>query len=116
MSAVDAIHRYYELVDDGAIDDLIPLFADDIIYERPGHPPIAGIDAFRTFYEEDRPIGDGHHIIEQTYVDGATVIIRGRFEGTLAGDAVEFGFVDIHHCNADGEIDHRWTFTDLATV
>lgn len=116
MPDVDTIHRYYELVDEGAVDALVDLFSDDIVYRRPGHPPIEGIEAFRAFYEEGRPIGASNHSIEATYIDGETVIVRGRFSGTLAGDEVAFVFVDIHHFDAEGSIDKRWTYTDIGTV
>ncbi|MFW6153564.1 MAG: nuclear transport factor 2 family protein [Halobacteriota archaeon] len=116
MPDTDAIRAYYEYVDAGAIDDLVALFADDIVYERPGHAAIEGIADFRRFYEEERPIGESNHAVDQLYVDGETVIVRGRFEGTLAGEAVAFGFADFHRFNGDGEIEHRWTYTDLGTV
>lgn len=116
MPDTDTIRAYYEYVDADAIDNLVELFAEDIVYERPGHPAIDGIVDFRRFYEEERPIGASDHTVDKLYVDGETVIVRGRFEGTLAGETVAFGFADFHRFNDDGEIEHRWTYTNLGTV
>lgn len=116
MSIESVIDAYYRAVDAAAYDDLFALFASDIEYHRPGHPPLVGMDAFRQFYLEERPIGESHHIVDALYVDGDTAVVRGRFDGTLADAPVSFGFADIHQFDESGLIERRWTYTDTGTV
>lgn len=112
----EAIERYYEYVDREAYDELFDLFADDVTYRRPGQEPIEGIDEFRRFYREVRTIERGTHAVDELIDDGETIAARGRFDGTLDGQQVEFGFVDVHRFNDDGEIESRWTYTDTGQV
>lgn len=112
----EAIERYYEYVDREAYDELFDLFADDVTYRRPGQEPIEGIDEFRRFYREVRTIERGTHAVDELIDDGETIAARGRFDGTLDGQQVEFGFVDVHRFNDDGEIESRWTYTDTGRV
>lgn len=112
----EAIKRYYEYVDREAYDELFDLFADDVTYRRPGQEPIEGIDEFRRFYREVRTIERGTHAVDELIDDGETIAARGRFDGTLDGQQVEFGFVDVHRFNDDGEIESRWTYTDTGRV
>jgi len=116
MPDIDAIRAYYDHVDGEEYESLFDLFAEDIVYDRPGHAPLIGKDAFEDFYLNHRAITDGSHTVDEIFVDGLTVIVRGHFEGLLSGEKVEFGFADIHRCAEDDSIEHRWTFTDLGTV
>lgn len=111
-----ALESYYEYIDSNRYEDLFDLFADDIVYHRPGAEPIRGMDEFRQFYLEERPLEDGTHDIDAYHSDGNTMSVRGRFSGMLDGEPIEFGFADFHEFNEDGGIQHRWTYTDLATV
>lgn len=110
------LERYYEFIDAEQYTELFELFSDDITYHRPGQPPLEGKAEFERFYREDRPLEDGSHTIEEYIVDGDRVCVRGRFEGTLNGDPVSFGFADIHQFNDDGVIVERWTYTDRGAV
>ncbi|MFB6125954.1 MAG: nuclear transport factor 2 family protein [Halolamina sp.] len=111
----DVVRRYYELVDDGAYDDLVALFAEDVRYERPGAGAIVGREPLRRFYEEGRPLSEGSHELRDLVVDGDTVAVRGRFEGRQDGEAVGFEFADFHEFE-DGVIARRYTFTDRDEV
>jgi len=106
------VRDYYDYVDDGDYEALFELFAEDVSYERPGQPSLSGIESFREFYLEDRPLDDGRHEILDLAVDGDTVVVRGRFEGEQDGEPVSFGFADFHRFDGDGEITERWTYTD----
>ena len=112
----EVIERYYDYVDREAYEELFDLFADDVTYHRPGQEPIEGIEEFRRFYREIRTIEHGTHAVDELIDDGETIVARGRFDGTLDGRQVEFGFVDVHRFNADGEIESRWTYTDTGRV
>ncbi|MFC3478471.1 nuclear transport factor 2 family protein [Halobacterium litoreum] len=115
MSLRERVHAYYDAVDDGRVDDLLALFADDVVYERPGQSPIEGKAELAEFYREDRPLTDGTHEIETVAVDGDRAAVRGTFEGKQDGDPVTFGFADFHTFE-DGDIAERHTFTDRDAV
>lgn len=107
--------RYYELVDADEYDDLVALFAPDVVYERPGQSNIEGREALRQFYEAERPLSEGRHEVHSVVADGDHVAVRGSFSGLQDGDRVEFGFADFHEFE-DGLIARRYTFTDRDEV
>lgn len=112
----DAIRDYYEYVDSEAYEELFELFADDVVYHRPGQEPIEGMDDFERFYREVRPIERGTHTIDDLIVDDETIAVRGRFDGVLEGQQVAFGFSDFHRFDEDGRIEERWSYTDTGRV
>ncbi|MCG1002396.1 MULTISPECIES: nuclear transport factor 2 family protein [Halobacterium] len=109
------VAEYYDAVDDERIDDLLALFADDVVYDRPGQPPIEGKVDLEAFYREGRPLEDGSHTVHDVLVDGDRAAVRGTFSGVQDGDDVEFGFADVHVFE-DGVIAKRYTYTDRDTV
>ncbi len=115
MDPESTVRRYYELVDDGAHDDLVALFAEDVRYERPGQAAIEGRAALREFYEAGRPLEDGSHEVDAVAVDGDTVAVRGRFRGRQDGETVAFAWADFHEFDGD-RIARRYTFTDRDEV
>jgi len=106
------VRDYYDYVDEENYEALFALFAEDVTYERPGRSSLSGIEAFREFYQDDRPLEDGSHELLDLAVDGDTVAVRGRFEGEQDGEPVAFGFADFHRFDEDGYITERWTYTD----
>lgn len=110
------VRSYYDYVDAEQYDELFSLFADDIVYSRPGQNDIDGMDDFQRFYLEERALTDGEHEIVDVRVDGDTVAVRGRFSGNQSGETVSFGFADFHQFDDDGLIESRWTYTDRDTV
>ncbi|SEW05675.1 nuclear transport factor 2 family protein [Halobacterium jilantaiense] len=114
MSHRELAREYYDAVDDGRVDDLLALFADDVTYERPGQSSIDGKDDLAAFYREDRAL-EGEHEIHHVVVGGDRVAVRGTFSGEQAGEPVEFGFADFHFVE-DGTIAERHTYTDRDTV
>lgn len=110
------VRSYYELVDDEAFEELFELFSEDIEYHRPGQEAIRGMDAFREFYEKDRPLEAGEHAIHDIIVGEDKAAVRGTFNGVQAGSSVEFDFADIHFLNEKGEIHERFTYTDRDTI
>lgn len=113
---IATLESYYEYVDAAEYDALFDLFAEDIVYHRPGADPIRGKDAFERFYLEDRPLEDGTHEIHEYLLDGDRVCVRGHFDGLLDGDPITFGFADIHRFGEDGVVERRWTYVDVGTV
>lgn len=103
----ELVRRYYMLVDVGRTEDLLALFADDVVYERQGTPTIRGKAELRRFYSADRMIVSGRHDLEEVLPGKDWVAVRGTFCGTLKnGEWVELQFTDWHHVVGD-KIDHR---------
>jgi ketosteroid isomerase-like protein len=113
---IETLESYYEFVDAERYDALFDLFAEDIVYHRPGAEPIRGKPAFEQFYLEERPLEDGTHEIHEFIVDGDRISVRGQFDGVLDGEPITFGFADIHAFRGDGVIERRWTYVDIGTV
>jgi ketosteroid isomerase-like protein len=116
MSIESHVRAYYEYVDEEAYEDLFDLFADSIVYERPGQDDIRGMEAFRRFYLEERPLEEGNHTIHDVVVDGDTAAVRGTFSGVQNGTSVEFGFADFLVFDDEMEIAHRYTYTDRDSI
>jgi len=116
MSLESRARAYYEHVDDEAYEDLFDLFSDSIVYERPGQDEIRGMEEFRRFYLEERPLEEGSHSIHDITVDGDTAAVRGTFTGLQDDTRVEFGFADFLVFDENSEITHRYTYTDRDTV
>ena len=110
------VRSYYEHIDNEEYEEVFALFAEDIQYERPGQATLRGMDEFRKFYIEDRPLEDSNHDDLDLIADGDTVAVRGTFRGTQDGSSVSFGFADIHEFDEDGLITKRYTYTDRDTV
>jgi len=115
MSHADTVREYYELVDAGAYDDLVALFAPDVTYERPGQAAIEGRQRLRQFYEVERPLSEGSHEVHSVVETDDTVAVRGSFSGLQDGERVAFAFADFHEFE-DGLIARRYTFTDRDEV
>lgn len=115
VAARERVRRYYDLVDARDYDGLLALFADDVVYDRPGQGAIEGIDALERFYREERPLSEGDHALDAVVVDGDTAAVRGTFSGRQGETTVSFGFADFHTFD-DGLIARRVTFTDRDEV
>lgn len=115
MTRAATVREYYELVDANEYAELVALFAPDVVYERPGQPPLEGREELLAFYREGRPLEEGSHTIHAVVPDGDTVAVRGTYSGLQGGETVEFGFADFHQFE-DGLIARRHTFTDRDEV
>ena len=112
----DTVRDYYDYIDFEEYESVFSLFADNVTYERPGQSNLSGMDEFRQFYLEDRPLEDGSHDVHDVVTEGDTVSVRGEFTGTQDGEQVTFGFADFHRFNDEGRITERWTYTDRDEV
>ena len=116
VALTEDVRSYYEYVDDGKYEALFDLFAEDVTYERPGSETIEGLPASMRFYEQERPLDEGSHEVHDIVVDGDTVAVRGCFSGIQSGEAVQFGFADVHVFDDEGNIAKRYTYTNRDTV
>jgi ketosteroid isomerase-like protein len=111
----ETVRSYYDRIDAGDEEGVFELFAEDVTYHRPGQEPIEGMNAFREFYLEGRPLSAGTHEVRQVLVDGDAAAVRGRFTGEQGGEPVGFGFADVHRFEG-GKIVERHSYTDRDTV
>lgn len=111
-----AVRDYYAFVDDGNVDELVALFAPNVVYERPGHPRIEGRTALERFYRHVRPLSNGEHELHTVLCDGDEVATRGTFRGRQDGTDVRIGFADFYRFDDEDQITYRYTYTDRDTV
>lgn len=115
-SPVDVVEAYYRYVDAEDYDALVALFADDIVYHRPGHDPLEGIADFERFYHEVRDLTEGTHELHDVIADGSRVAVRGSFTGLQGETPISLSFADFFGFGDDGRIRTRYTFTDQGQV
>lgn len=115
--AEEAVRRYYERVDAGDLAGILDCFADDAVYHRPGYPPMAGREAIAAFYDGERVIADGRHVLAALLVDGPAVAVHGRFTGTLKdGSEAVVGFADFWVLDGEYRAITRHSFFDTPAV
>jgi len=109
--AVSNVRRYYELVDSGNVDDLVGLFAPDAEYQRPGYPPLVGHSDLQQFYQQDRIIDVGQHVVNTVVAQGSHIAVAGEFSGFLKnGSTTTLRFADFFTVNSVGLFARRETF------
>lgn len=106
----DTVERMFEAIDASRWELLPGIFSESCIYERPGYPPIHGIEALTRFYSQERRIASGRHVIGGHYECPSGLIVTGSFSGHLRdGQQVSVEFADCYGF-ADGLIDRRKTY------
>lgn len=77
-------------------------FHPEIVYERPGFPPLRDLDRVLSFYYDERKIARSVHHVECTVVRDDRGAAWGRVGCLLAdGTETELGFADIYHFDRD---------------
>ncbi|MFI6761063.1 nuclear transport factor 2 family protein [Micromonospora sp. NPDC050417] len=108
---VRRVERYYTVVDDNDLGELLDLFTGDATYHRPGYPPLVGRHRLAEFYGAERVIRRGRHTLCSVVADGRRVAVWGEFAGTLNdGSRVELRFADFFVAADDGRFSRRDTF------
>jgi ketosteroid isomerase-like protein len=91
------IEFYFDRVDKHDVDALMTVFADDIVYYRPGYEPLRGFERMRSFYADERVIDVGKHSVERILIDGDYAAAHGTFEGvSYAGVALAMTWCEIY--------------------
>lgn len=104
------VRDLFAAVDGRNWHDLHKVFAEDAIYERPGYEPLIGLDRILHFYEYERIIADGRHLVD--HVTGAlgAAACWGRFQGTSrTGEPLDERFADTYVVE-EGKITVRRTY------
>ena len=106
----DQMETLLRVIDSRDWPALRSLFAEDLVYELPGRPPVVGIDQLVHYYEAERNITDGRHDIEGILADGDHAMSWGRLRArTAEGANIDARFVDLCHFR-DSLIDRRTIF------
>jgi ketosteroid isomerase-like protein len=106
----------FTAIDARAFHRLPEFFADDVVYERPGYPPIRGLADLTDFYEHRRRIRTGAHSIEEIVADTSAAVAIGEIDATLRDGARScVRFADAYRFAA-GRIIYRHTYFDVPAV
>ncbi|HZO73373.1 MAG TPA: nuclear transport factor 2 family protein [Ktedonobacteraceae bacterium] len=104
------ITRLFQIVDSSDWANMPDVFCEDIVYERPGYPPIVGIEQLLHFYKHVRILGSGKHHLEQVVIEGNHGGCFGRFVGqTKDHSEVDELFADMYTFE-NGKIKHRRSY------
>ena len=116
------VRRFYEEIDEGNIDAMDELVAEDYVDHSPPPFPVPqgreGVKAaFKIFWEAT----PGRHVVEDQIAEGDKVVTRltahGRHEGDLpgiprTGNDMEMTATVIHRI-ADGQLVEKWSDKDV---
>lgn len=106
----------FRAIDDAAWQDLARFFHKNVVYERPGYPPIEGIDALLYFYSNTRIVAEGKHSLDGRLRGDGKAICWGQFSGlSKAGDVLSERFADAYELE-DGVIKKRTTYFFRAAI
>lgn len=106
----------FKVIDSASWMDLPRFFHPQIVYERPGYPPIVGIGKLFDFYSTTRIIAEGEHFLEGGLRDDGRAICWGHFNGwSKNGEALAERFADAYMLE-DGMIRQRTTFFFRAAI
>jgi branched-chain amino acid aminotransferase len=87
----------FQTIDSRDWENLDRVFSEDIVYERPGYPPLVGFKRVEKFYREERVIASGTHILEGAVVNDNAGASWGRFVGMHKnGSAIDERFADAY--------------------
>lgn len=106
----------FRAIDTRNWSELPRYFHADIVYERPGYPPIEGIDALLEFYQSVRIIAEGRHLLDGGLRDADKAICWGHFRGrSKTGDELAERFADAYELE-EGVIRKRTTYFFRAAI
>jgi hypothetical protein len=109
---MDSSLKYYRLVDEQRIDEMLDLFSETATYSR-CESVYRGIDEIANFYRNERKIR-GRHEIENVWIISRTGIVEGIFTGKGADDQPkQVRFADFFTFDDEGKIQNRNTYLML---
>ncbi len=112
----DFVLEMFRAIDSNAWHRLGEFFDRQVVYDRPGYPPIRGLDALVDFYANRRVIASGQHTIDRIIADDTSAVAIGEVDATLRdGRPAHVRFADTYRLK-DGRIIHRHTFFDAPAV
>ena len=110
QSTTNLIIREFDQIDSRNWDGLSQVFCEDIVYERPGYEPLAGLERVLKFYREERVIASGKHYLEHIVLNESSGACWGRFIGLHKNkSAIDERFADVYLFK-DGKIHNRQSY------
>lgn len=106
-----AVLAYYDALDRDDLDSVLGCFSGDVLYRRPGYRTMTGIDQLRSYYENERKLAAGRHLVRDVLVEDAQVAAQGMYEGQLRdGDRMAMGFAAFFVFDGMGRISEHTTY------
>lgn len=91
------ILELFSAIDSSDWISLEKLFHKEIVYERPGYDPFSGLDRVMEFYQKERILASGAHLLEKVVLNGEHGACWGRFIGFKKdGSEVDERFADVY--------------------
>lgn len=104
------IRELFDRIDARDWSGLAQVLDPEIVYERPGYEAFRGIDRLLHFYEHERVIEHGEHMLTAVVMDGDHGACWGRFRGvSRTGETLDEAFADVYRFS-DGKIRTRRSF------
>ena len=89
------VRGYYAAIDANDLPAVFAMFADNIVYSRPGYPTLNGRAEFEAFYHGERIIASGAHTLDRVLAVGEDVATCGTFNGVSRDGAdLHIGFAE----------------------
>lgn len=105
------VQEYYDALDRGEVDEILRDFSGDVLYRRPGYAPIRGLSKLRDYYQADRKLEPGRHVLRAMVTEDSTVAAHGVYEGELKdGGRTTMGFAAFFSFDASGRITEHTTY------
>lgn len=105
------IREMFRRVDDSEWDSLPRFFHEEIVYERPGYSPLVGLERVLLFYEQERVIARGTHLIDHVVIGEGVGACWGRLEGILKdGSETNERFADVYSFDGGKIVSRRSYF------
>jgi ketosteroid isomerase-like protein len=93
----DIILELFSAIDSSDWASLKQLFHREIVYERPGYDPFNGLDRVMEFYQKERILACGEHLLEKIVLSEGHGACWGRFIGFRKdGSEVNERFADVY--------------------
>ncbi len=104
------VKRMFRSIDASDWQALAAILHPDVVYERPGYDPLAGLRRVLRFYREERLVAYGRHRIDGVVVDGDSASAWGRMRGTMRdGSAADVRWAEVYSFE-DGRIRKRRSY------
>jgi steroid delta-isomerase-like uncharacterized protein len=82
----ETVMRFYDAFAGGDLDAAAAVFAENVEITDPDLGSVQGVAAMRDYLEGLKgPVPDAGAVVERTFEAGDTVIVEGRFTGTITG-------------------------------
>lgn len=77
------LRELFKIIDASDWEAFADLLHPDVVYERPGYPPLTGLERVLRFYRSERIVASGTHEIYGIVVEGDAAACWGRVRATL---------------------------------